>query len=53
MQTEIYQEKAVLVGLITQNQKEDKAKEYLEELAFLADTAGATPEKMFFQRIAT
>jgi GTP-binding protein HflX len=51
MQTEIYQEKAVLVGLITQNQKEDKAKEYLEELAFLADTAGATPEKMFFQRI--
>lgn len=51
MQTEIYQEKAVLVGLITQNQKEDKAKEYLEELAFLADTAGAKPEKMFFQRI--
>ncbi len=51
METEIYQEKAVLVGLITQNQKEDKAKEYLEELAFLADTAGATPEKMFFQRI--
>jgi len=51
MQTEIYQERAVLVGLITQNQKEDKAKEYLEELAFLADTAGATPEKMFFQRI--
>jgi hypothetical protein len=30
MQTEIYQEKAVLVGLITQNQKEDKAKEYFE-----------------------
>ena len=51
MQTEIYQERAVLVGLITQNQKEDKAKEYLEDLAFLADTAGATPEKMFFQRI--
>ena len=51
MQTEIYQERAVLVGLITQQQKEDKSKEYLEELAFLADTAGAKPEKMFFQRI--
>ena len=51
MQTEIYQERAVLVGLITQQQKEDRSKEYLEELAFLADTAGATPEKMFFQRI--
>lgn len=51
MQTEIYQERAVLVGLITQQQKEDRSKEYLEELAFLADTAGAKPEKMFFQRI--
>ncbi|MFZ4582284.1 MAG: GTPase HflX [Paludibacter sp.] len=51
MQTEIYQEKAVLVGLITQHQKEDRSREYLDELAFLADTAGATPEKMFFQRI--
>jgi GTP-binding protein HflX len=51
MQTEIYQEKAVLVGLITQHQKEDRAHEYLDELAFLADTAGASPEKLFFQRI--
>jgi GTPase len=51
MQTEIYQEKAVLVGLITQHQKEDRSREYLDELAFLADTAGATPEKKFFQRI--
>jgi len=51
MQTEIFQENAVLVGLITQNQNEDKAKEYLDELAFLADTAGAKPLKKFFQRI--
>jgi len=51
MQTEIYQEKAVLVGLITQHQNEERAREYLDELAFLADTAGATPEKLFFQRI--
>lgn len=51
MQTEIYQEKAVLVGLITQHQKEERSREYLDELAFLADTAGATPDKLFFQRI--
>ncbi len=40
-----------MVGLITQNQNEERAREYLDELAFLADTAGATPEKLFFQRI--
>lgn len=51
MQTEIYQEKAVLVGLITQQQGEERAREYLDELAFLADTAGATPAKLFFQRV--
>jgi GTP-binding protein HflX len=49
--TEIYEERAVLVGLITQSQKEDKAREYLDELAFLAETAGAAPEKLFLQRI--
>jgi len=51
MQTEIYSEKAVLVGLITQQQPEERAKEYLNELAFLADTAGATPMKLFFQKM--
>jgi len=51
MQTEIYEEKAVLVGLITQSQNEERAHEYLDELAFLAETAGATPEKLFFQRL--
>jgi len=51
MQTEIYTEKAVLVGLITQHQPEERAREYLSELAFLADTAGATPMKLFFQKI--
>ena len=44
-------EKAVLVGLITNDQPEQKAKEYLEELAFLADTAGAEPVKTFTQRL--
>ncbi|MBE6311533.1 MAG: GTPase HflX [Bacteroidales bacterium] len=48
--TEIYEEKAVLVGLILPTQNEAKANEYLNELAFLADTAGATPVKLFTQR---
>ena len=45
------QETAVLVGLINQDQDERQAQEYLEELAFLADTAGAKVEKKFFQRL--
>lgn len=45
------QETAVLVGLITQNQDERQAREYLDELEFLADTAGARVEKQFFQRL--
>jgi len=44
-------EKAVLVGLITQNQPEQKAWEYLDELEFLAETAGAEVVKMFVQRV--
>jgi GTPase len=44
-------EKTVLVGLITPGQPENKANEYLEELAFLAETAGAEPVKSFIQRL--
>lgn len=44
-------EKAILVGLITQEQNEDKVKEYLDELAFLADTAGIIPVKKFTQKL--
>ena len=44
-------EKAVLVGLITNTQNEAKANEYLDELAFLAETAGAIPVKNFLQRL--
>ena len=43
-------ETAVLVGLITQQQDEAKTKEYLDELEFLADTAGAVVVKRFTQR---
>ena len=49
--TEIYCENAVLVGLITPQQKEAKAREYIDELAFLADTAGAHVLKTFFQKM--
>ncbi len=44
-------EKAVLVGLITPQQPESKALEYLDELAFLADTAGAETVKVFTQKV--
>ncbi|MCM1293468.1 MAG: GTPase HflX [Bacteroides sp.] len=44
-------ERAILVGLITPTQNEIKANEYLDELAFLADTAGAVTEKRFLQRL--
>ena len=42
---------AVLVGLITQQQDEAKTKEYLDELEFLADTAGAVTVKRFTQKV--
>lgn len=44
-------ERAVLVGLITPTQSETRAREYLDELAFLADTAGAVTVKTFVQRL--
>ena len=44
-------ETAVLVGLITQQQDEAKTKEYLDELEFLADTAGAITVKRFTQKV--
>jgi GTPase len=44
-------EKVVLVGLISQEQDDRQAKEYLDELEFLADTAGATVLKKFMQRL--
>lgn len=49
--TQIYQTTAVLVGVITPEQPENKAVEYLDELEFLALTAGAESKKRFFQRL--
>ncbi|MGY3215354.1 GTPase HflX [Mucilaginibacter sp. HD30] len=49
--TAIKQERAVLVGVITANESDERAKEYLEELAFLVETAGAKTEKVFTQKL--
>ena len=48
---EFKEEKAVLVGLITNDQNAEQAKEYLEELDFLAHTAGAVAVKHFTQKL--
>jgi GTP-binding protein HflX len=45
------QEKAVLVGLVHKNQTEQQVQEYLDELAFLAETAGAVTIKRFIQKL--
>ena len=45
------QETAILVGLISKKQDEEKVKEYLDELEFLADTAGAKVLKRYTQRL--
>ena len=49
--SEAQTEKAVLVGLVTPEQNEQKVKEYLDELAFLADTAGVDAVKRFTQKM--
>lgn len=46
------EERAVLVGLVHKEQSEAQVKEYLEELAFLAETAGTKAVKRFFQKLA-
>jgi len=45
------QERAVLVGVVTPSMKIEKSQEYIDELAFLAQTAGAVVEKQFLQRL--
>ncbi len=49
--TEAKAERVVLVGLITANQTEEQEKEYLDELAFLVETAGGVTEKRFTQKM--
>lgn len=49
--SEVKAESAILVALITEAQNEAKTKEYLDELEFLADTAGAVMVKRFTQKV--
>lgn len=51
--TAIIPEKAILIGLITPKQDEERVKEYLDELSFLIDTAGAIPGKDLFRGFNT
>jgi len=48
---EIEYERAILIGLVTQNQNEEKAREYLDELEFLTYTAGGEVIKRFIQKM--
>jgi GTP-binding protein HflX len=49
--TAVKQERAVLVGVITPNDTDEQAKEYLEELQFLVETAGAEIVRIFTQKL--
>lgn len=46
-----HEERAVLVGLVYKDQTETQIQEYLDELAFLAETAGAVTVKKFIQKL--
>ena len=48
---EAISEKAILIGIITQLQDEEKSEEYLDELQFLTETAGGVPIKRFAQKM--
>ena len=45
------EERAVLVGVVHKDQREQEVMEYLDELAFLAETAGAVAVKKFIQKL--
>ena len=49
--TEIQPDTAIIVGVMTSNQTELQVREYLEELAFLAETAGIVVTKQFLQKL--
>lgn len=51
IETAKQQERAILIGLVTKNQDQDKIHEFLDELEFLVDTAGGITEKRFVQRL--
>ena len=44
-------ERAILIGLVTQNQTLEQLNEYFDELEFLAETAGAITIEKFYQKL--
>jgi len=52
-ETQKKQETAILIGVITKGQDESRSKEYLDELEFLVETAGALTKKRFVQKLAS
>ena len=53
IETSKTKERAILMGILYPGQDESEADEYLDELAFLAETAGAEPLKRFTQKLDT
>ena len=51
IETAPIKETAVLIGLVTHSQDQQRTHEYLDELAFLVDTAGGIPVKRFIQKV--
>ncbi len=51
IETAPLKETAVLIGLVTHSQDQERTHEYLDELAFLVDTAGGVPLKRFVQKV--
>ncbi len=51
IETDTQKERAVLVGILLPGQSDEEISEYLNELAFLTDTAGAVPVKTFVQKL--
>ena len=51
IETDKQEERAILVGLIYPGQDENQSREYLAELSFLTETAGATPIRTFIQKL--
>ena len=49
---QLKEEKAILVGIISKEQTENQLKDYLDELTFLAETAGVETVKTYTQRLA-
>ena len=53
IETNIPRERAILIGILNHGQDESEVEDFLEELSFLAETAGAEPVKRFIQKLDT